>query len=256
MVTGAAGGIGRAVAAALASEGCRCLLLDLADSAVESLAAEINAGGGQAEAAPCDLADAAAIAAWFERFGDGDRLDILVNNAARIDAANLADTQIDEWRSILAVNVDAAMLMTQHAARRMRRQGPRAANGRRGTIVNLGAPVFETVPLNAAAYGTSKAAVRYLTALAAREFAGDLIATSLLYPGTVREGMWSRRPEELAQRLGGDAGEILRQWVAALPAGAPQEPAAVGRLVLYLATAPGMTQNGHVVWGAPYSVSL
>lgn len=250
LLTGAAGGIGRGIAAELASAGARVLLIDRNAAALAETAGAI----GDAEAAVCDLTDETAVAALFE--GVAGRIDLLVNAAGMIDSGNLADTPPATWRQVFDVNVHAVMQATQLVARRMREQKLHSATRRRGAVVNLGAPVFETVPLNAAAYTTSKAALRYLTALSARELGPDLIACSLLYPGTVVEGMWGRRPRELAERLGVSPDEVLRGWLDRLPAGEPQAPEAVGRMVVYLAASPGMEQNGRVVWGAPYSVSL
>ncbi|PPR22431.1 MAG: Cyclopentanol dehydrogenase, partial [Alphaproteobacteria bacterium MarineAlpha10_Bin2] len=131
IVSGAAAGIGRATALRLAEEGAKICLGDIDRTGAESCAADIRARGGEAFPLALDVAEEAdwrrIINATVERFGG---LDILVNNAGIAFAAGLEETTTEQWRRIMAVNVDSVFFGCKFALPAMRESGG-------GAIVNI-----------------------------------------------------------------------------------------------------------------------
>jgi len=118
VVTGAGGGIGRAIATALAQAGAHVLAFDRDFAAVEKLAGVIGAG---CEPVGVDLADAEALRIAIDATLDRRaRIDVLVNNAGILSPHKLAATTLDEWHRLMAINLDAAMLLTQAVVPGMR----------------------------------------------------------------------------------------------------------------------------------------
>jgi NAD(P)-dependent dehydrogenase (short-subunit alcohol dehydrogenase family) len=232
LVTGAGSGIGRATAALLAREGATALVADLNEPAARAVAAEITSGGGKAEPLRLDVADEAAWQEVTERIrATHGRLDILVNNAGVPFGKPVADTSLDEWRRVLAVNLDGVFLGTKHGIRAMRPGG--------GSVVNV-ASVSGVKPFaGASAYGAAKAAVRLLSKVAAIECqdARNGVRVNVVTPGGVKTPMWEAMDffRDLAARHGGAEGAF-----AAMAGAAPSQQFCsaeeVARTVLYLAS--------------------
>ena len=221
LVTGAAGGIGAAVAEALAAEGAQVVLADLdADDCVQ-LAADL---GGTAHALDVTKEDAwvAALDAVTSTYG---RLDILVNNAGVLPSLTpLEDTSLEDWRRVAAVNLDGVFLGVKHGIAAMKAGG--------GAIVNVasifglvGAPII-------GAYGATKHAVVGLTRSAALECAhlGYAIRVNAVCPGYVDTPM----TRSLGGRLGID--EDLSKLAARAPMGRMAQPHEIAAAALYLAS--------------------
>jgi 3-oxoacyl-[acyl-carrier protein] reductase len=161
LVTGAAGSIGAAVARRLCADGAHVVLIDRAPEALEAAAEPL---GDSATTAVLDLTDAAAIestvASLAERFG---HLDVLVNNAGVLSNNKVAAAGLDEWRGIMAVNLDAAFLMTKAVLPSMRAS-------RWGRIVMMSSFSAKSGGITyGTAYSTSKAALVWMTFAVARE---------------------------------------------------------------------------------------
>lgn len=179
IVTGGAGGIGRAYVRGLLDAGARAVIADLNGEAAEQIRADLDPGGGSTISVRCDIANVAdtqaAVAAATERFG---RLDILVNNAAmmaEIPFRDLLDHDPDVWSRVFDVNVKGAWLMCRAAVPAMRTQGG-------GRIVNqVSGGAFKPAGL----YGASKLALVSLTATLAAQLAKDGIRVNAIAPGAV-----------------------------------------------------------------------
>lgn len=177
VLTGAAGGIGRVLAPALADAGYAVAALDLAGA--EQVAAELESAGASALGLVADVTDResveAAVAATLERFG---RIDGLVNNAAyytSIVKKDFDELQTEEWDACFAVNVRGAWLCAAAVAPAMRAR-------RSGKIVNVSSMTVPTAPPGFAHYVASKAAVIGLTRVLARELGEYGVCVNTLTP--------------------------------------------------------------------------
>jgi NAD(P)-dependent dehydrogenase (short-subunit alcohol dehydrogenase family) len=182
LVTGAARGIGLAVAQRFLAEDWRVALLDiereLLDGAVAALASP-----DATLALHCDVSDAAAVAAAMasvnRRFG---RLDALVNNAGIAVFAPLLETSEEDWSRVLAVNLTGPFLCTKAAAPVMREHGG-------GAVVNITSISAVRASTLRSAYGTSKAGLAHLTKQLAVELASLGIRVNAVAPGPVETAM-------------------------------------------------------------------
>lgn len=190
IVTGAANGIGRATALAMAREGAAVLVADLDGAAAAAAAARIAAdeqvtrSGGRAEPFEVDVADEAAVQAMVEQavrtFG---KLNILHNNAAATgDTVNrdrgIVDLPLDVWRRTMQVNVDGVFFGIRHALPHLL-----AAGG--GSIINTSSDSAASGDLQYAAYGASKGAVESLTYYVAVMYGKQNVRCNAIAPGLV-----------------------------------------------------------------------
>lgn len=181
IVTGAARGIGLAVARKFVELGYRVALLDIDAPALEATARGFAAD--QALAIACDVADAAQVGAAVSqvqaRFG---RIDALVNNAGIAVFKPLLETTYEEWQRVMAVNLTGPFLCVQACAPLMLRNGG-------GAIVNIASISGLRASTLRVAYGTSKAALMHLTRQQAVELGNRGIRVNAVAPGPVDTAM-------------------------------------------------------------------
>jgi NAD(P)-dependent dehydrogenase (short-subunit alcohol dehydrogenase family) len=182
LVTGAARGIGLAVARRFLAEGWRVALLDIEDELLREAVAGL-ASPEHTLALCCDVSDAKAVDAAMQalsaRFG---RLDALVNNAGVAVFAPLLETSDQDWDRVLAVNLTGPFLCTKAAAPLMREHGG-------GAIVNITSISAVRASTLRSAYGTSKAGLAHLTKQLAVELASLGIRVNGVAPGPVDTAM-------------------------------------------------------------------
>ena len=185
VVTGAARGIGLAIARQFLEAGHRVALLDI-DAAALAAARRAHAGLDDADRAialECDVAIPAQVAGAFDaivaRFG---RIDALVNNAGIAIFKPILETTYDEWSRVLDVNLGGAFLCTQAAARVMLGNGG-------GSVVNIASISGLRASTLRVAYGTSKAALIHLTKQQAAELGNVGIRVNAIAPGPVDTAM-------------------------------------------------------------------
>src|SRR5215467_9707596 len=159
IITGAAGGLGSAMAAAFAAEGGRVAVVDLPSSQGTQVAEQINSSGvaGSAFFVPCDLADLDRTGAAMRGIAADDGAGVLVNNAGIYPSKPVAEYSIAEWQSVQRVNVDAAFVSAQAVLPAMRAAGS-------GRIVNIASITCFGGLAQLAAYVTSKGALAGLRA--------------------------------------------------------------------------------------------
>jgi len=214
LIAGASGGIGGAVASALASAGC-CVWLgyNRGKDRAEELVRSIRDVGGLAEMVWLDLADAAApdrvCAEVFERAG---RLDILVNCAAVNREAPAAGMDDEAWREVQAVDLDGAFRLCRAAARFM-------VPARWGRIVNLSSIAAVRGGRGQINYASAKAAVEAMTRVLALELGRKGVLVNCVAPGVIEAPMSERIRAEYAEALLADI--ALRRF------GRPEEIAAL-----------------------------
>jgi D-sorbitol dehydrogenase (acceptor) len=248
LVTGAGRGVGRAIACALASEGATVVLADIDSEAAGAAVASIASNGGKALSVPTDVTSPEAQDRLFRRIrAEFDRLDVLVNNAGVFHVAPLLDFPLEAWRRVFAVNLEGALLATQHAGRIMQAQPSHAVTGCRGKILNINSGAAERGRPFLPAYGASKAALNHLTKSTALVLGPHALATTAVYPTSVREGMFGPIAEEMAEFKGLSPEEFQDQRAASSPLGRLQKPEEVGTIAVWVAAHPGMSLNGQLV---------
>jgi NAD(P)-dependent dehydrogenase (short-subunit alcohol dehydrogenase family) len=180
LVTGAARGIGRAIAETFAGHGAYVVVTDVLEADAEAVAEGINVGqtARRAMALPLDVTDPVAVQsvvdATVAEFG---RLDILVNNAGIHRGHLIVDFPLEDWEAVFSVNVRGAFLCAQAAARQMIRQG----SG--GCILNMSSASGKKPDLKGAAYCASKSAIIGLTRVLALELGKYGIRANAVLPG-------------------------------------------------------------------------
>jgi len=176
IVTGAAQGIGKAIARRLADDGARLYLADINGDGAVAAAAEIGHG---AVGVTCDVSDPDAVAALIEAAARDGAPDILVNNAAIVPFIAWDDVDLDHWRKIIDVNLTSVFLTCRKATDMMR------AVGRHGCIVNIASNTFFAGTPNMAAYVAAKGGVIGFTRALATEVGKDGIRVNALTPGLI-----------------------------------------------------------------------
>jgi NAD(P)-dependent dehydrogenase (short-subunit alcohol dehydrogenase family) len=228
VVTGAAGGLGRATVATLRAAGASVVAEDI-DPSVQELA-EGDDGvaplvGDVAEAATAD----AAVALAAERFGG---LDVLVNNAAQYLAKSILDTTDEEWDRVVRVNVRG---MFVHA-----RAALPALLERRGNIVNVASVSGVVGSADAAAYCTTKGAVIQLTRQLAVEFAPRGVRVNAVGPGAIETAF-------VARSLGVEFTGVPDVVAADHPLGRAAQPSEIADVIAFLASPLAGFMTGAIV---------
>jgi NAD(P)-dependent dehydrogenase (short-subunit alcohol dehydrogenase family) len=236
VVTGSAHGIGRATALRFGSEGAHVAILDVRDEDGERVAAECRDAGGQGSYYRCDVTDPAGVPAVIERVvADLGTIDVLHANAGRLRAGTVAETDLDEWSRILAVNVTGMYLVIRAAAPVMRNDG--------GAIVTTGSisGLFGEPAL--AAYTASKAAVVNLTRSLAIDLAIAGIRVNCVCPGWVDTGF--NDPQFEHDQLTAD--DITALIDRTVPMRRQGEPAEIAAAVAFLASADASYITGQTL---------
>lgn len=209
IVTGAGGGIGRAVALKMAALGYEVALVGRTEPALERVAREVRTVGRRALVAAGDVGKSAAVTGIVTRVvGEFGRVDVVVNCAGFAALAGLCETSDKQWRQILDVNLSGVFYMTRAVWKVMERQGG-------GAIVNISSMAARDPFAGLGAYGAAKAGVNLLTLATGREGAAVGIRALCIAPGAVETAMlrglfsteqlpadMAMAPEEIAEVVG------------------------------------------------------
>ena len=226
IVTGAASGIGAAIAERLGEEGARVVVADIDVEAGEALAAKLGEGGVQAVFEQLDVTSEAD---WqrvvHDTLGGFSGLDILVNCAGvAVGGQELLQHDFANWRRILAINLDGVFLGLRYGGAAI------VANGG-GAIVNISSVASKAAVMRGAAYCASKAGVAQLTKVAALEWAPLGVRVNSVHPGYVETPLVA----ELI-RQAPDADAMRAAAIARHPIGRLGLPREIANAVLFLAS--------------------
>ncbi|MGI8747771.1 MAG: SDR family NAD(P)-dependent oxidoreductase, partial [Deinococcus sp.] len=230
IVTGAAGGIGRAIALTAAAAGARVVVADVQREGGEATAEAARDAGGEAVFVPCDVSDPSQVndlvGEAIRRFG---RLDVLVNNAGIAGGAQPAhEVDIEAWDRVMAVNLRGPFLCARAALPHLLAAGGGAIVNVASTYGLIGAPL-------SAAYCASKGGVVNLTRQLAVDYGPRGIRINAVCPGYVDTDMGGHRARLPAEES--RAAQARREANAALqPLGRQAQAEEIARVVVFLAS--------------------
>ncbi|AUQ99242.1 short chain dehydrogenase [Phaeobacter inhibens] len=233
LLTGAAGGVGTAMAEAFSAQGARLALVDVADTTdlVERLP-------GRHTSWTLDLIDAEAIAATVNEIGNNLGIDILINNAGLGMVGKAEEQSIEEWDLTHAINLRAPWLVARAALPFLKQSG-------RGRIVNIASKAGIVAIPEHAAYGASKAGLIGLTKILALEWAPFGITVNAISPTVV----------ETPMALVGWSGEKGERAKAEIPVGRFARPSEIAAAALYLCSEQAAIVTGeNLVTDGGYSI--
>ena len=177
MITGAASGIGKAIAEKMSAQGAEVYLLDRDSAQGEALAATLSAAGHKAHYRDCDVIDTAATAALLESIGAVNRIDILVNNAGVAHVGNLENTSVADLDRLYQVNIKGIFKCSKAAIAFMKQKG--------GVILNLASIAASTGIADRFAYSMTKGAVRAMTYSIAKDYVSYGIRCNCISPARI-----------------------------------------------------------------------
>lgn len=243
IVTGAAQGIGKGIAAKLADEGAAVMLGDINVDGAEAAASELSASGLEAAAHPVDVSDREStqhlIQATVRRFG---QLDVMFNNAGFNKPEPFLEITEDIWHQVMNVNALGVLIGTQEAAKQM------IAQGSGGKIVNTASIAGRQGYPSFVPYCASKFSVIAIIQGAARALADHNITVNGFAPGVVDTPLWAQLDADL-MAIGDseEPGQAMRDFSAGILVGRPAQPEDVAGTALFLASPDSDYMTGQVV---------
>ena len=244
VITGAASGIGRAIAAALAADGFSVVIADLDEANGRAAAAEIGVSNqGRTIFHRVDVTDRASVGAAIEacthQFGS---IKVMVNNAGFNKPEPFLEASEDTWHKIMNVNALGVMIGIQEAAKAM------IAKKTNGKIINTASSAGRTGYAEWAPYCASKFAVVALTHAGARALAANGITVNAFAPGVVATPLWEQLDKDLmAMGVSSAPGEAMDNFSKSILLGRVAQPADVVGTVRFLASPASDYMTGQVL---------
>jgi len=213
LVTGAAGAIGKGIAAGFASSGALVFVTDIDDRSLDAVVKEITSTGGKCAGLAADVTKAeqvkAVVSATSEAFSGG--IDILVNVAGIIGSCPVEDMTEEAWDNMFAVNCKGTFLFTKYVV-------PLMKAGKNGRIINFSSKSGKTGSALLSHYSAAKAAVIGFTQALAYELADYGITVNCLCPGiTESTGVWSTVSAGYSKDMNLPMAEVVKKFTAKVP---------------------------------------
>ncbi|MDX1392520.1 MAG: 2-dehydro-3-deoxy-D-gluconate 5-dehydrogenase KduD [Rheinheimera sp.] len=231
LVTGASRGLGQAIALALAAAGARVIGTSSASGGCDDTLAKIHASGGSATALAADLSDEKAVEQLAHDALAQGPVDILVNCGGTIFRAPAHQFPMAQWHKVIAVNLDAAFLLSQ-------RLGAEMIARKRGKIINIASMLSYSGGITVPAYTASKHAIAGVTKALANEWAQHNIQVNAIAPG------YFRTDNTAALQADEQRNAAI---TARIPAARWGEPEDLAGAAVFLASAASDYVNGHVL---------
>ncbi len=245
IVTGAAMGLGKAMAEALADAGSNIVIADINQEESQKAAEEIGHRGVEVLVVKADVTSEKdanhLVKETIEKFG---RIDVLINNAGICKHEKAQDMSFDDWRAVLNVNLDGVFIMSKAVGKVMIQQN-------RGSIINISSMsgLIVNTPQCQCAYNASKAGVIMLTKSLAAEWAPYNVRVNTIAPGYMKTELTRPFFEEHTHD------EWVNRWMDFSPMKRPGTPDELGGIAVYLASnASPFTTGGVFVIDGGYTV--
>src|SRR5246127_4854925 len=222
-ITGAASGIGRAIARRFAQQGAAVRIVDLEENAAKAAAQEIVESGGDAKAYACDVSDQGSAKQVFDKLARQERLDILVNNAGVSHIGTVESTTEADFDRLFRINVKG-VYNCMHAA-----VGHMKSNG--GVILNMASIAGTAALADRFAYSMTKGAVVAMTYSVAKDYLGHKIRCNCISPARVHTPFVDGY---LRKNYPGREKEMFEKLAKSQPIGRMGEPEEVASLALFL----------------------
>ena len=243
LITGAASGLGKAIAELYAKHGASVAIADINQQAADAVAAEINAAGGKALGVAMDVTDEAAVDAGTDQvvaaFG---ALDVLISNAG-VQIINPIDQfAFADWKKMLAIHLDGGFLTTKAALKHMYK------DDRGGIVIYMGSVHSHEASKLKSAYVAAKHGLLGLARTLAKEGAPHNVRSHVICPGFVRTPLVEKQIPEQAKELGISEDEVIRNVMLKDTVDATFTTVDdIAQTALYLATFPSAALTGQSI---------
>ena len=243
LITGAASGLGKAIAELYAKHGASVAIADINQQAADATAAEINAAGGKAIGVAMDVSDEAAVNAGTDKVvAEFGHLDILISNAG-VQIINPIDQfAFADWKKMLAIHLDGGFLTTKAALQHMYK------DDRGGIVIYMGSVHSHEASKLKSAYVAAKHGLLGLARTLAKEGAAHNVRSHVICPGFVRTPLVEKQIPEQAKELGITEDEVIRNvMLKDTVDGVFTTVEDIAQTALYLATFPSAALTGQSI---------